>query len=143
MIIPQLSVFLENKKGRLSAAADVIAAAGINIRALTLADTAEFGILRILVDRPEDARRALSESGVVVRITNVIAIAMEDVPGGANSIIHLLSDAGLNIEYLYACVGQKSGKALMVIRTNDIDGTEALLKSHGYDKLEPADVYEL
>ena len=143
MIIPQLSVFLENKKGRLSAAADTLAAAGINIRALTLADTAEFGILRLLVDRPDDARTALTDSGVVVRITKVIAIAMDDVPGGANSIIHLLSDAGLNIEYLYACVGQTSGKALMVIRTNDIEGTEALLKANGYDKLDPSDIYLL
>ncbi len=143
MILKQLSVFLENKKGRLCAATDALAARGVNIRALTLADTAEFGILRLIVDQPEAAREALVDSGVVVRISNVVAVAMDDAPGGADSILHLLSEAGLNIEYIYACVGHKSGKALMIIRTDDTEHTEALLEEHGYGKLDPADVYRL
>ncbi len=143
MIISQLSVFLENKKGRLCAATDVLADAGINIRALTLADTAEFGILRLIVDKPEAAKDALIDSGVVVRITSVVAIAMDDVPGGADAILHLITNAGLNIEYLYACVGHESGKALMILRTNDTEGTEEILKSHGYNNVDPADIYRL
>ncbi len=143
MIISQLSVFLENKKGRLCAATDVLADAGINIRALTLADTSEFGILRLIVDKPEEAKEALIKSGVVVRITKVVAVAMDDIPGGADAILHLLSESGLNIEYLYACVGHETGKALMIIRTDDTEGAEAILKSHGHGEVHPADIYRL
>ncbi len=143
MIIPQLSVFLENKPGRLCAATDVLAAAGVNLRALTLADTTEFGILRLIVDNPDAAIAALTDSGVVVRKTRVIAIAMDDVPGGADAILHTITNEGFNIEYLYACVGHESGKALMIIRTDDIDATEEMLVKKGYDKLNPTDVYRL
>ncbi len=143
MLILQLSVFLENKKGRLCAATDVIADAGVNIRALTLADTAEYGILRLIVDKPEDAKTALNASGVVVRISEVVAIAMDDVPGGADEILHLISNSGLNIEYLYASVGHKTGKALMIICTNDNKEAERLLEEHGFGEVDPADVYRL
>ncbi len=143
MIISQLSVFLENKKGRLCAATDVLADAGINIRALTLADTSEFGILRLIVDKPDEAKDALINSGVVVRITKVVAIAMDDVPGGADAILHLITESGLNIEYIYACVGHETGKALMILRTDDNEGAETILKSHGYNEIDPADIYRL
>ena len=114
MIIRQISVFLENKPGRLTAAVDVLAKNGIDISALSLADTAEFGVLRMIVDQPDRAKEVLNETGVIVRISHVVAIAMDDVPGGAVTILHTLSENGLNIEYMYACVGKISGKALMV-----------------------------
>ena len=82
MITKQLSVFLENKKGRICAAADVLAQNNVNIRALSLADTSEFGILRLIVDDPEAGKRALTEAGVVVRVTNVLALTMEDIIPG-------------------------------------------------------------
>ena len=143
MIIRQLSVFLENKPGRLCAATDTLAKEGINISALTLADTAEFGILRLIVDQPDLAKDVLSESGVIVRISEVIAVAMEDAPGGAGGILHLLSEAGLNVEYLYACVGKQSGKAIMIVRTDDIEKAEQVLQKGGYGEINPADVYRL
>ena len=96
MVIKQLSVFLENKPGRLCAATDVLAKEGINISALTLADTSEFGVLRMIVDQPEKARQVLMDSGVIVRLSDVIAVAMNDAPGGAVGILHLLSEAGVS-----------------------------------------------
>ena len=143
MTVRQLSVFLENKPGRLCAATDILAKEGINLSALTLADTSEFGILRLLVDQPDRAREVLMEAGIVVRISEVLAIAMEDAPGGAVGILHLLSQAGLNIEYMYACVGKESGKALMVVRTDDIELAEDILHRGGYGDINPADVYRL
>ena len=143
MIIRQLSVFLENKPGRLCAATDTLAKEGINISALTLADTSEFGILRMIVDQPDKARDVLAESGVIVRISDVIAVAMDDAPGGAGDILHLLSDSGLNIEYMYACVGKMSGKAIMIIKTDDIQSTEDILHRNGYGDINPSDVYRI
>lgn len=143
MTVRQLSVFLENKPGRLCAATDILAKEGINLSALTLADTSEFGILRLIVDQPDRAREVLMEAGIVVRISDVLAIAMDDAPGGAVGILHLLSEAGLNIEYMYACVGKQSGKAIMVVRTDDIELAEDILHRGGYGDINPADVYRL
>ena len=143
MIVRQLSVFLENKPGRLCAATDALAREGINISALTLADTSEFGILRLLVDQPDRAKAVLSDSGVAARLTDVLAVAMDDAPGGAVGILHLLSEAGLNIEYMYACVGRESGKAIMVIRTDDTELAADILHRGGYGDINPAEVYRL
>ena len=132
MIIKQLSVFLENKEGRLFAAADVLAKNNINIRALSLADTSEFGILRLIVDRPEEGKAVLAETGVVVRVTNVLGILMDDVPGGTLGALHLMADAGINVEYMYACVGQKTGKAIMVMQVSDLEKAEAVLRNGGF-----------
>lgn len=143
MLIKQLSVFLENKQGRLYAAIDVLGKNNIDISALSLADTSEFGILRLLVDRPEVAQKALTEAGIVVKITNVVAVAMDDVPGGTTGILNLLAGNGTNIEYMYACVGKVTGKALMVIRTDDVERTEKLLHDSGYGSLDPNDIYRI
>jgi hypothetical protein len=143
MIIKQLAVFLENKPGRLCAATDVLAKEGINISALTLADTSEFGILRMIVDQPELARDVLTQSGVIVRLSNVIAVAMDDAPGGAVGILHLLSEAGINVEYMYACVGKLSGKALMIIRTDNSEEAASTLHKGGYGDINPADIYRI
>lgn len=139
--VRQLSVFLENKPGRLCAATDVLAKEGININALTLADTTEFGILRLIVDDPDRAAEILRGTGVVVRITKVLAIAMNDAPGGAGDILHVLSGAGQNIEYMYVCVGHVSGKPIMVVRTDDIESASKVLHEAGYSDVEPADIY--
>ena len=143
MIIKQLSVFLENKKGRLFAAADTLAQNGINIRALSLADTSEFGILRLIVDQPEHGKEVLAQSGVIVRITNVLGVLMDDVPGGTLGALHLMADAGINVEYMYACVGKLSGKAIMVIRTDNPDLATEILECNGYADIKPEDVYRI
>ncbi|MBQ1283840.1 MAG: hypothetical protein II284_01300 [Clostridia bacterium] len=141
--VRQLSVFLENKPGRLCAATDAIAKEGININALTLADTTEFGILRLIVDAPDRAAEILRDIGVVVRVTKVLAIAMNDAPGGAGDILHILAGAGLNIEYMYVCVGSVSGKPIMVVRTDDIESASDVLNKAGYKDVDPADIYRI
>lgn len=143
MIIRQLSVFLENKPGRLCAAIDELAKAGVNISALSLADAAEYGILRLIVDQPDLAKEVLTASGVIVKTHRVIALAMNDEPGGAGTILHLLSDAGVNIEYMYACVGHVTGKALMVVRTDNAEKAEQALLAGGFNEVNPADIYRL
>ncbi len=141
--VRQLSVFLENKPGRLCAATDALAKEGVDIRALTLADTTDFGILRLLVDDPDRAADILRASGVVVRITEVLTVVMDDAPGSAGDILHILSGAGLNIEYMYVCVGYKSGKPIMVVRTDDADHAGEILGRAGYKGVDPADIYKL
>ena len=136
MIIKQLSVFLENKKGRLFAVADVLAKNNVNIRALSLADTSEFGILRLIVDQPEKGKRVLSEHGVVVRVSNVLGVLMDDVPGGTLDALHLLANEDINVEYMYACVGQNTGKAIMVMQVNKLDAAEDALRRGGFSTVD-------
>ncbi|MBQ7335089.1 MAG: amino acid-binding protein [Clostridia bacterium] len=140
MIVQQLSVFLENKKGRICAAADVLAQNSINIRALSLADTSEFGILRLIVDRPEEGKQALTDAGIVVRVTKVLALTMNDTPGGTLGVLRLLSESGISVEYMYACVGKTTGKAFMIIQAEDLENAEAILQRNGF---EQADLSEL
>lgn len=132
MIIKQLSVFLENKKGRMCAAADVLAQNAINIRALSLADTSEFGILRLIVDRPEDGKKALNSEGMIVRLTDVLSLTMNDAPGGTLGVLRALAENGISVEYMYAGVSKLSGKAFMIIQADDLEAAEKLLVSRGF-----------
>lgn len=142
MIIKQLSVFLENKRGRLAAVMRTLADHGIDVSALSLADTTDFGVLRLIVNRPEEGKRALQESGVTVKITDMVAVVMEDAPGGA-AAISLLAEHDIPIEYMYACVGRVSGKALMVARVEEPERAEALLRAHQATVLSPDEIYRI
>ena len=143
MIIKQLSVFLENKKGRLAAVMSELAGHNIDVSALSLADTTDFGVLRLIVNRPEAAKRVLTDSGVTVRITDMVATVMADRPGGAAEVVSLLSDADIAIEYMYACTGRVGGKALVVMRVDDIEKAEAILLAGGFAAENPEDVYRI
>ncbi len=121
MAIIQLSVFVENKHGRLAAIADILAKNNINIRALSIADTTDFGILRIIVDDTEKAISTLVEAGITVRRTEVIGVVIDDVPGGLSKILTTISNSGVVIEYMYAFVGKTHEKAITIIRTSDVD----------------------
>ena len=132
MIIKQLSVFLENKKGRICAAADVLAKNNINIRALSLADTSEFGILRLIVDKPEEGKRVLNDEGIVVRVTDVLSLTMDDTPGGTLGVLRALAESGISVEYMYACVGKTTGKAFMIIQAEELEAAEAILQRGGF-----------
>lgn len=136
MIIKQLSVFLENKKGRICAAADLLAQNHINIRALSLADTSEFGILRLIVDKPEEGKRILSEAGIVVRVTDVLSLTMEDTPGSTLGVLRLLSESGISVEYMYAFTGKSDGKAIMIIQAEDLEAAEGILQRGGFKQAE-------
>ena len=132
MIIKQLSVFLENKQGRMCAAADLLAQNNIDIRALSLADTSDFGILRLIVDKPEEGKEILSEAGIVVRVTNVLSLTMEDTPGGTLGVLRLLAERGIGVEYMYAFAGKNDGEAYMIIQADDLEAAEEILSSSGF-----------
>lgn len=121
MVIKQLSVFLENSPGRLKAATQVLADSKINMRALTLADTADFGVLRIIVDKPGDAVDILKKNHFAVKITEVLAVEMEDTPGGLNKVLEILENNQVNIEYMYAFMGSKPRKALVIFRVDQLE----------------------
>ncbi len=143
MEVKQISVFLENKKGRLWEAMNVLATSRINIRALSIADTSEFGILRLIVPSPQKARTALEQSGFVVRENDVIAVGVSDRPGGLASVLKILTDAGINIEYLYAFVEKRGKKAVVVLRTDSIGKGKKALAKAGVTVLSPRQVYSL
>ena len=132
MIIKQLSVFLENKQGRMCAAADLLAQNNIDIRALSLADTSDFGILRLIVDKPEEGKKILSEAGIVVRVTNVLSLTMEDTPGGTLGVLRLLAERGIGVEYMYAFAGKNDGEAYMIIQADDLEAAESILSNGGF-----------
>ncbi len=135
-MIKQLSVFVENKFGRLSAITDVLKKNDIDIDALSLADTSDFGILRLVVDKPEEAAMALTEHGVTVKCTDVIAAAMDDRPGGLALILSVLTDAEVNIEYMYAFMGKTDGKAWTVMRVDNNIKAETVLHKNGIKTLD-------
>ena len=137
----QLSVFVENKVGRLSAVLDVLKENDIDISALSLADTSEYGILRLVVDKPDIAINALKESGVMVKCTQVIAAAMDDAPGGLADLLSVLSEANIAIEYMYAFIGKAEGKAWTVLRVDDIETAVDVFNAHGIAMHEDYDNY--
>lgn len=119
MFVKQLSVFVENKFGRISEIINALAENSIDISALSLADTSEFGILRLIVDKPELAVDVLKEEGVIVKLSDVLAIAIDDAPGGLAKALTILTEANVVIEYMYAFIGKADGKAMTVIRVDD------------------------
>lgn len=143
MKIKQLSVFLENKRGRLYEALKALAEAGINIRALSIADTSEFGILRLIVTDPEKAKEILEKNEFTVKLTNVIAIAVKDKPGGLAESLKYLYDSNINIEYIYAFVEKSGEKAVVVLRTENLDKTISILQEKDVKLLTWDDVLAL
>ena len=131
MIIKQISVFVENKSGRLAQITKVLADNHIDIRALSLADTTKFGILRFIVNEPERAEQALRDAGLTVSITDVIAVSVEDQPGGLSYPLSLLDEKGISVEYIYAFVGAPHDKAFVILRVEDNQLAAEVLKEHG------------
>ena len=121
----QISVFLENKAGRLCEVTGVLADAEVNIRALALADTSDFGVLRLIVDKTEKAKEALKKAGFTVGKTDVLAVEVPDQPGGLHHILNLLQSSHINVEYMYAFVQQSGNNAVMIFR---FDNTDEALK---------------
>ncbi|MBO8170111.1 MAG: amino acid-binding protein [Thermoanaerobacteraceae bacterium] len=143
MKIKQISVFLENKSGRLAAVTKLLAAGNINIRALSIADTSDFGILRLIVNQPDKAYRVLKDAGFTVTMTEVIGVAMSDEPGGLAGVLEILEERGVNIEYLYAFVGSACDDALVMFRVENIDDAIEVLKAEGVKVLTGEEVYSL
>jgi len=141
MKINQLSVFLENKPGQLSQPCRVLAKAGINILTLSLADTQQFGIMRLIVREPEKARQALEKAGCVVRLTEVIAVEVEDRPGGLAGILEVIEGAKVNIEYMYAFTFRRQDKAMLVFRFDDPDEAVKILRKAGVNVVGQVELY--
>ncbi|MFW6061719.1 MAG: amino acid-binding protein [Planctomycetota bacterium] len=142
MKINQLSVFLENKTGRLSEPCDVLAQAGINILTLSLADTQQFGILRLIVKDWDQAKAALEESGAVVNVTQVVATEVADRPGGLAELLDVLEKAELNIEYMYAFTFRREDRAVLVFRFEEPDRAIALLQEKGFNIVDDVELYQ-
>lgn len=141
MFIKQLSIFVENKFGRIAKIVDLLSENNINISALSIADTTDFGILRLIVNNPDQAVAVLNEGGVVSKCTDVIAVAIDDQPGGLSKVIDTLTDAEITIEYMYAFVGKKADKALMVVRTDNMVKSVDVLKAGNIELITSADIY--
>lgn len=140
MALKQISVFVENKLGRLAEITTLLEENGINIRAVCISDTTDYGILRLIVDNPEKAETTLRNNSYTVSITNVLGIAIEDVPGGFAKAVRALSNAEISLEYAYHFTSPYTGKASVIVRVEDNEkGTEAL-KNAGITLLEQSDI---
>jgi len=139
----QISVFLENKEGRLAHVTRVLGDAGINIRALSLADTSNYGILRILVNNPDQAYKILRDAGFTVSETEVIVVQVPDTPGGLAEVLDQVSGHNLNIEYLYAFLGTSGNYALIIFKVEDIDQARQVFRAKGIKFLEDQELYQL
>ena len=139
MFIKQISAFVENRPGRIAEITEILASHNIDLRALSVADTTDFGILRIIVDHPDEVAVLLRESRVTVTLTDVLAIKLPDKPGALSNMLRLLADSCVSVEYLYAFVTPTdSGAALVVLRADDIVKAEKVLQSNGYKGMEEA-----
>ncbi len=143
MRVEQIAVFLENKSGRLAEITAILAENGINIRALSVADTADFGILRLIVDKVEMAEKVLRANGFTVGKTNVIAVEVPDRTGGLATVLKSINEANLNVEYMYAFVNKTGENAVLIFRFEDMDrAIESLLKD-GFTILKSQEIYNL
>lgn len=142
MKIHQLSVFLENRPGQMTAPCKILAGAGINIRTLTLADTEKFGILRLIVSDWQQGLRLLREAGYVVNVAEVVAVEVADRPGGLAAVLEVLEGGEVNIEYMYAFTFGREDKAVLIFRFNKPDAAIAKLQAAGINVLGSAEVYK-
>jgi hypothetical protein len=143
MRVEQISIFLENKSGRLAEVTDVLAAAGVNIRALSLADTADFGILRLIVDKVDQAKQALKDKGFTIGRTEVLALEVPDRPGGLAEILQILAKGSINVEYMYAFVQRSLENAIVIFRFDDLDTAIRVLTGAGVRVLRGEELYAL
>ena len=140
MTVEQISVFVENRSGQLGDVTRVLEKAGINIRALSLSDTTDFGVLRLMADDTEKARDALAAAGFTVGTTPVVAVDVADEPGGRGRVLSVLSEHGINVEYLYAYTQQESTRATIIFRFDRTEEAVNVLESRGFRVLGPKDI---
>jgi len=131
MTVSQISVFLENKPGQLVELTDILSAHHIDMRALSIADTKDFGILRLIVDDPHKTAEVLRQADCVFSVAQVLAVEIADEPGSLSRILHILSDHGINLEYTYAFISRREQCAYMILRVEDNEATAAVLAGQG------------
>ncbi|RPJ06683.1 MAG: ACT domain-containing protein [Deltaproteobacteria bacterium] len=143
MRVEQISVFLENKAGRLAEVTRILAEGGVNIRALSLADTSDFGILRLIVSDNDKAKETLRQHGFTVGKTDVVAVEVEDRPGGLHKILDILCRANVNVEYMYAFVQQSGNEAVIIFRFDNLDEAVKVLTANGVKVIEGKRLYAM
>lgn len=143
MSVNQVSIFLENSKGRLAEVTRILAREGIDLRALSLADTSDFGVLRIIVADPDRCIKVLRDHGFVARTTEVVAVEVEDRPGGMSRVLDALDEAGLNVEYMYAFVAKARENAVVVCKIDERGRALEVLKAKGIRTLSAAELRDL
>ena len=141
MKLPQLSVFLENRPGSLAEPLKSLAAANINLVSISLADTEQFGILRLVLKEWERAKAVLEQDGWVANVSDVVAVDVDDQPGGLVEMLRILAEAGINIEYMYAFCLRRKGKAVLLFRFEDPDAAIEVIKAAHIGIVPEADLY--
>ena len=141
MSVKQISVFIENQPGKLAEATRYIADHGINLRAMSIADTKDFGILRVICDDPEIAGEKLREGGYITNITEVIAVGIKDAPGSLATILEIIAKAGVSVEYTYAFLGTRMAGAFMIFRVDDNARAAAALEATGIRTVEQSEMF--
>ncbi len=139
----QISIFLENKAGRLAEVTGTLSKAGVNIRALSLADTTDFGVLRLIVDDNNKAEQVLKDAGFTVRITHVVAVEVDDRPGGLHYILDALTRSNINVEYMYAFVQQSGDNAIMIFRFDQTDEAISVLEKNNIRIINGSRLYTM
>jgi len=143
MSIKQISVFVENKTGRMTEITEVIGAAGVDIRALSIADTSDFGILRLIVNKPDVAVAALKGAGLTVSLTDVIAVGVDDKPGEFAKAMRTMSEADMSIEYMYAFIGRSDDRAFVILRVEVPERAAEVLAAAGFEILSGEQIYNM
>lgn len=143
MFVKQLSVFIENKSGRLAEITAIIAKANIDIRALSIADTTDFGILRLVVDKPVEAEKTLKDAGLTISLTDVIAVGIPDKPGGFANAMKVLAEQNISIEYMYAFVSRDTERAYVIMRVMDNMKASSILSQNGFELLSEDSIYRM
>ena len=143
MKIKQLSIFLQNKLGNLSKPLEALSNADVNIRAMCMADTSEFGILRLVVDNPEKGKEVLEKNNFIVKTTEIVGVEMNDAPGGLTSVLKIIKDNEIDLEYLYAFTHEKAGKAILLLHSDDIDNLISTLEKNDVAIVSSKEVYNL
>ncbi|MDO5859168.1 acetolactate synthase [Methanobrevibacter sp.] len=143
MKIKQLSIFLQNRMGSLSKPLEVLSDADVNIRAMCMADTSEFGILRLVVDDPEKGKEALEKNNFLVKITDIIGVEMNDTPGGLTTVLKIIKDNEIDLEYLYAFSHDKAEKAILLLHADKLDELIEALEENNIIIVQAEEVYNL
>ena len=143
MSLKQLTIFVENKQGSLVDITDTLAANNVNLRALSIADTQDFGLLRLIVNDNDTALSALSDKGYVLKVTEVVGVKIGDQPGKLSKALAVLAEAGINVEYLYAFMARTEKHAYVVLRPTDNAAAESALEAAGFHMITDADIDKL
>lgn len=143
MLVKQISVFVENVPGKLVEVSQILGENNIDMSALSLADSSDFGILRLIVNDPDKAYQVLREHAFVVKLSEVIAVVIDDRPGGLTGVLQVLAQAKISLEYMYAFVGSQDGHAVVVLRPNDTEAALKILEENHVSTLEPKDIYRM